>query len=199
MESLKTINMKKTALFISFVFAAVAVSAQTLSLDASNSTLGWVGKKVTGQHNGYLKFESGKLELDGENIKGGNFVVDMTSLTVEDIKDEKTNGMLVGHLKSDDFFSVETYPKANLVVEKATKSGETYTITGKLTIKGATHPITFDAVREKKSDGTQVFTGNVVVDRTLYNVKYGSGKFFASLGDNMIYDEFTLDFKIVLK
>lgn len=190
--------MKKLFLFIAFVFGTFAVSAQSLSLDVKKSSIEWTGKKVGGQHNGHINFASGELVFKGDVVTGGNFVVDMKSISNVDIKDEGTNATLVGHLKSDDFFGVDNYPVAKLVIDKGTKSGSDYSFTGKLRIKDITNPVIFKAKLEKGDNGAKVFKGQLVVDRSLYNVRYGSGKFFSNLGDNLIYDDFSLDFKVVL-
>lgn len=189
--------MKTTTLFIALLVAGFTASAQNLSLDVAKSSIEWTGKKVGGQHNGEIKFASGYLNVDGSAYASGEFVVNMTSLTVKDIKDAETNGKLVGHLKSDDFFGVATYPTAKLVINKGVLvSGNTYEFTGKLTIKQKTEPVTIKATMTSK-DGQEVFTGQLVVDRSKFDVRYGSGSFFDNLGDNMIYDDFTLDFKAV--
>ncbi len=189
--------MKTTTLFIALLVAGFTTSAQNLSLDVAKSSIDWTGKKVGGQHNGVIKFASGYLNADGNAYSSGEFVVDMNSLTVEDIKDAETNGKLVGHLKSDDFFGVATYPTAKLVINKGVLvKDNTYEFSGKLTIKQKTEPVTIKATMTSK-DGHEVFTGQLVVDRSKFDVRYGSGSFFDNLGDNMIYDDFTLDFKVV--
>jgi len=119
----------------------------------------------------------------------------MNSLVNKDLEDAEWNGKLIGHLKSDDFFSVANYPVATLVITESTpfKDGVS-DVKGNLTIKGITHPISF---KTKKSEGAYLAT--LTVERTKYEVRYGSGKFFDNLGDNMIYDDFILDVKIVVE
>ena len=123
--------------------------------------------------------------------------MDMTSIVNEDISNESMNERLVGHLKSDDFFSVEKHPVSTLVIKEVKhKAGNTHLFTGDLIIKGITHPVTFDA--EVVIDGDKLRAkGKMEVDRTLYDIKFRSGKFFSDLGDNLIYDTFTLDFDVV--
>ena len=104
---------------------------------------------------------------------------------------------LVGHLKSDDFFGVENYPTAQFVLKRSEKlANNDYSIYGDLTIKGITHHLEFKVSKLKTNDGL-IFKGSVVVDRTNYNIRYGSGKFFDSLGDNLIYDDFTVELNIM--
>ncbi|MBL7970459.1 MAG: YceI family protein, partial [Prolixibacteraceae bacterium] len=128
---------------------------------------------------------------------GGKVVIDMQSIVVEDIKDAGTNAKLVGHLKSDDFFSVATHPTAELNVTKVVSNGDSHTFTGNLTIKGITNPATFTATSSKEGKAT-VYKGTLTIDRSKYNVRYGSNSFFDNLGDKAIYDEFTLDFNLVV-
>jgi polyisoprenoid-binding protein YceI len=118
----------------------------------------------------------------------------MTSITVSD-----NNERLTGHLKSDDFFGVEKYPTARLVVNESSSFDKgSATVKGDLTIKGITNPIEFKAAYQKKDDGSWFFA-NIVVDRTKYNIRYGSGSFFDNLGDKTIYDEFKLKVSLLVK
>jgi polyisoprenoid-binding protein YceI len=165
----------------------------TFAISADNSELLWTGKKVTGKHFGNIEISEGQVELENGLVTAAGFTVDMTTLTVTDLEDEELNAKLRGHLFSDDFFSIETHPTATFVVTSA----EGNTVTGDLTIKGITNPVSFPVTVTETEAGV-VVSGTMKVDRTLYEVRYGSGKFFENLGDNMISDEFTLDFAIQL-
>ncbi|MCA1760046.1 MAG: YceI family protein, partial [Bacteroidales bacterium] len=113
------------------------------------------------------------------------------------LSNESMNKKLVGHLKSDDFFSVNNHPVSTLDIKEVNhKVGNTHSFTGHLTIKGITHPVTFDAEVDVSGNNLKA-NGKLDVDRTLYDIKFRSGKFFSDLGDNLIYDTFTLDFNIV--
>ena len=167
------------------------------------STIGWVGKKVTGQHNGTIQFKSGQVLVKGAQITGGTFVVDMTSIKNTDLTDAETNGKLLGHLKSDDFFAVEKNPTATFVITrvkalKGDPSGNNVTITGNLTIKGKTNPLSFPAKIGVKN-GVAAASGTASVDRTKYDIRYGSKSFFESIGDKAIDDTFTLTFNVIAK
>ncbi|MFN3269431.1 MAG: YceI family protein, partial [Candidatus Kapaibacteriota bacterium] len=138
---------------------------------------------------------------DGNKITSGEFEVDMTSIRNEDLKDKDLNAKLVGHLKSDDFFSVAKFPTAKFVIThstplKASKAGEpNIAITGKMTIKGITQTISFPATI--KADGNKITAkATLELDRTKFDVRYGSGSFFDNLGDNVIYDNFTLELNL---
>lgn len=191
--------MKTTAFILIALMALPAANAQTLNLDVQNSTIQWTGRKVAGNHYGNISFESGSLIQRDNSYSGGEFVVDMQSLTVEDIKDARTNAQLAGHLRSDDFFGVDTYPKSRLVIRSAKQTtGNNFEFSGNLTIKDQTHPITFQAERAISGGATR-FTGTIIVDRSKFNVRYGSGSFFSNLGDNLIYDNFDLKFDVTFK
>ena len=181
-------NLKSIALALVVAFATVSVSAQTKKIDAAKSSINWLGKKVTGQHNGTVNFKEGALVFKGKKVAGGNFTVDMTSLTATDLTGEWL-GKLNGHLKADDFFGTDKFPTAKLVFKKvAVKSANVFTVTADLTIKGITSPVTFDLATTANSASTKF-----MVDRTKYDIKYGSGTFFTSIGDKAIADEFELE------
>ena len=179
-------NLKSIAL--AFVaIATLSVSAQTKKIEASKSTIEWVGKKITGQHNGTVNFKDGAVVFKGNKLAGGSFTVDMTSLTATDLSGEY-QGKLNRHLKSDDFFGTDKFPTATLVFKKiGTKSANVYNVTADLTIKGITQPVTFE-MTVNGNTATTAFN----VDRTKYDIKYNSKSFFDSIGDKAIYDEFEL-------
>jgi polyisoprenoid-binding protein YceI len=165
-------------------------------VDTEQSTIQWTGRKVTGEHTGKINIKEGKLDMENNQLTGGSFVIDMNSIVNEDLSGEY-KGKLEGHLKSDDFFGVATYPTAKFVITKVEAGkGKQHTLTGNLTIKGTTHEISFPAT--VNTAGNQV-TANakIVVDRAKYNVRYGSDSFFDNLGDKVIYDDFDLEVSLV--
>lgn len=187
MKNLKTITL---ALFVAV--ASVSINAQTKKIDVKASTIKWVGKKVTGEHSGTINFKDGAVVLKGKKLVGGSFTVDMPSLTATDLTGDY-KAKLDGHLKADDFFGTDKFPTAKLVIKTiGTKSKNLYTATSDLTIKGITSAVTFD-IAVKGNTATTTFN----VDRTKYDIKYGSGSFFEGLGDKTINDNFELT--VVLK
>ena len=185
-------NLKSIALALVVGLTTSAVSAQSKNINTTTSTIEWVGKKVTGQHNGTVNFKDGALIFKGKKLNGGIFTVDMTSLTATDLTGEY-QGKLNGHLKADDFFGTEKFPTAKLIFKKiGTKSANVYNVTADLTIKGITKPVTF-VLTVNGNTATTAFN----VDRTKYDIKYNSKSFFESIGDKAIYDEFEL--KVNLK
>jgi polyisoprenoid-binding protein YceI len=173
-------------------FTAFTMNAQEMTADVKKSTLKWHGKKVTGEHFGNISLKSGSMEIKDNQIARGKFVIDMSSITNSDLTDQAYNTKLVNHLKSDDFFGVAKHPEAVIEIVKSTPfTNNEATVDAKLTIKNITHPVSFKA----KKDG-KTYVAEILVDRSKYDVRYGSGSFFDNLGDNMIYDEFTMTVRI---
>ncbi len=171
--------------------------AKELAVNTKASTIVWTGSKVVGNsHTGTLQLTSGSLDISNGKLKGGSFVVDMNSLTDTDLTGE-WKGKLEGHLKSDDFFGVETYPTAEFKITKAKSTGDgSYDVTGDITIKGKTESISFTTSLTEAGGGYEA-AATITVDRSKFDVRYGSGSFFDNLGDKAISDDFTLEVKLV--
>lgn len=177
---------------------------QILKVDTSLSTVNWLGKKVTGEHNGTIKIARGDISTDKDNVVGGSFEIDMNTIVNRDLEDAEMNAKLIKHLKSDDFFSVEKHPTAKFEITKVEslsdreKPNYNNTISGNLTIKGITKGISFPASIKMENSVLSSFA-DFDIDRTEWEIKYGSGKFFENLGDKMINDKFNIKFKITAK
>jgi polyisoprenoid-binding protein YceI len=187
--------MKRKLILITIIglFFVNAGAQQKYNAVAEKSTLAWTGEKVTGQHSGTIKLKSGSLTIKDNKIVGGEFDIDMTT-----IKDSEGNERLEGHLKSGDFFDATNFPVSKLVINESTAFEKgTGVAKGTLTIKGVTNPVEIKATMQKKDDGVWFFT-NIDIDRTKYNVKYGSGSFFDNLGDKTIYDDFRLKVNLLV-
>lgn len=178
-------------------FTNPATLTEAVDVDTAKSQIIWKGYKVTGAHHGTINLENGKLNFANGALTGGSFEIDMASLAVKDIQGEYA-GKLEGHLKSDDFFGVANFPTAKFVITKVYPKGTPgdYKIIGALTIKETTKEIKFYA-SVKEEAGANVATANITIDRSEFNVRYGSGNFFENLGDKTIYDEFDLEIKLV--
>ena len=174
-----------------------ALSAADYLVDTNKSVIKWVGSKVASQHDGTLKLKAGKFRVAKDKVSG-NFDIDMTTIKNLDIESAEYNAKLVNHLKSDDFFSVSKFPKATYVILSSKKvKGQTYEITGNLTIKGITKKVSFKAdIMENGNQAT--VKGKAHFDRTHFNIKYNSKSFFdiKKLGDKMIKDKIELTFDI---
>jgi polyisoprenoid-binding protein YceI len=184
--------------------AAAAVTAFAFTkantsyvVDTKATTATWLAKKVTGQHTGTVNVSKGNIVSDGKNITSGTLEFDMNSIANTDLTDPEYNGKLVGHLKSDDFFSVTKFPTAKFEIGKVTlKEGNNYNVTGKLTIKGITNEVSFPAMI-KMDAKTMVTVATITVNRTKFDIKYGSASFFESIGDKAINDDFDLTVNVV--
>ena len=181
------------------VLAMAATSQVNYNVDIKSSNIVWKGYKVTGEHTGNVKLQNGTLLFTDGKLTGGSFEVDMNSITCTDQEGEWA-AKLVGHLKSDDFFGVAKYPASKFVITRAipqdTKGN--YKVIGNLTIKETTKEIKFP-VNLTETNGVVTATGKMTIDRSEYNVRYGSGSFFDGLGDKTIYDEFDLNVTLVAK
>ena len=188
--------MKTIMALLTFQFLILLnVAAQDrFTADTLQTKLLWLGEKVTGQHTGTVNLKSGWITWKDNKIISGEFDIDMTSL-----KESESNARLEGHLKSDDFFSVVKFPVCRLAITGSTPFDKgTGVITGELTIKGISNPIEFKAALQKKDDGMW-FYANIVIDRTKYNIRYGSGDFYDNLGDKTIFDEFKVKVSLLVK
>ena len=182
-------QIKTIAIALLVVFSTATINAQTKKIDASKSSITWVGKKITGKHDGTVNLKEGSLIFKNNTLTGGTFTVDMNSITVTDLKSGEGKEKLERHLKSDDFFGTDKYETSKLVFTNVKANGANkYSVIGNMTIKDKTNPITFDLVVNGNTATTKL-----VIDRTKYDVKYNSTSFFDSLGDKAIYDDFDLD------
>jgi polyisoprenoid-binding protein YceI len=190
--------MKNILTLLAFIVGTTAwasdVTPPTKTINTSESVINWKGQKVTGSHTGTISIKEGNLEFDEAGIlSGGSFSIDMATIKCTDLKPGGA-AKLEGHLKSDDFFGVNNFPTANFEIVKVVSRGTpgSYKIIGNLTIKETTKEIRFNADISESSA-----TADVTIDRTDYNVRYGSGSFFDNLGDKTIYDEFELNINLV--
>jgi polyisoprenoid-binding protein YceI len=193
--------MKKSIFSAMFALVAVIMMSFTggdavykLNTEASNAH--WKGYKVTGAHDGDVKFKTGELKFDAAgNLSGGSFEVDMNSMKCSDLTGEYADKLL-GHLKADDFFGTAKYPTAKFVITKVVYQGKGQArVIGNMTIKDVTKEIRFVAYTGEK-DGMMTADCFIKIDRTDFGVTYGSGSITAGLLDKTIYDEFDLDIKL---
>ena len=179
-------------------------ASDTLRIDLPASQIEWTGRKVTGEHSGYLNLSDGWILMEGPILSGGRFKFDMTSITNTDIDSPEWKLKLENHLKSADFFLIDSFPhcvlniKGNLPMVESDSKKEDNILKGDLSIRGITHEILIP-YQLTKTDSNFTASGLVNIDRTLYNVRYKSGKFFDELGDKMIYDEFSIHFQLQTK
>ena len=160
-------------------------------IPVTSATIEWKGYKIAYERSGTIELKSGELNFKDGILTGGNFVVDMTTIQVTSLEGGK-KANLERHLRSDDFFGVKQYPNATMVITAVEKNSDGYNVTGDFTIKGQTHPVIFPM----SIDGNMAIA-KVKIDRSKYNVRYGSDSFFDNLGNRAIYNEFDLNVELI--
>lgn len=204
--------MKLKTLFIAITMGlSLAVSAKEVkkSINTDASVVSWMGKKkiVNDSHNGKIKVKEGSVVFDKKGQpQSAEVVIDMATITNEDLKDKKYNQKLVSHLSNADFFDVTKYPTSVLSIksfekvkaDKEAKDLNLYKAIGELQIKDKKQPISFE-VSITQDKGIHKGLGKLTIDRTLWDVKYGSDSFFKGLGDKVIANEMDFDFELVTK
>jgi len=170
----------------------VATADNIYNIETSQSQITWTGREVsTSSHYGTLDFVSGNFEISNGAIVNGEFIVDMTSINNQDMEGD-SKARLESHLKSDDFFSVESYPTAAISINSSELiSDGKWNVSADLSIKGFTHPVNFEMISSE--DG---WSANLVFDRSKYDVRFRSGSFFENLGDKLIYDNIELSINL---
>lgn len=188
--------MKKLILvLVGLVMAQSLAFAESYAVKADASEVKWTATKVTGKHFGKINVQAGAIEFTDGQFSGGEAVIDTTSISVEDLQGGGKE-KLTKHLKSADFFDIQQFPTATIKITEVKPAGENlYDVTADLTIKGITKPVTFQANVVKNESGVTAAAA-ISIDRTTYDIRYGSGKFFENLGDKTIHDTFTLDVSI---
>jgi polyisoprenoid-binding protein YceI len=182
--------------------AAIATEGATpMTIDLDSSKFSWKATKLMGGgHNGTFTLSAGNLFVKDNQIVAGKFTIDMNSLANLDIEDSGKKGKLEGHLKSDEFFNTGAHPTATFVITEAIPSTETdnkrQKITGNLTMKDITKSITLFVKVNPSENGLSASTGSFVIDRTEWDVKYGSG-LIGTAKDQIINDKVQIDIYLV--
>ncbi len=190
----RKMKARNFVLGVMIMWSGHVLFAQKAEVNPQESSIEWTGKRIGGGHSGTIQLKSGSFEIKDDKIETGRFVIDMNTITNTDLNDD-SKGRLEGHLKSDDFFGVEKYPTATFEVTQSSKfSNGKATLTGNFTIKDKTESMSFDVYRNGDT-----YTANIDVDRTKFDVRYGSDKFFDNLGDRAINDVFTLEVELKVK
>lgn len=181
------------------------VEAVTVPAMATSSTINWVGFNTyaDGRHNGTVAIKNGEFQIKGDELVGGSFTIDMNTIACADLTDAEYNGKLVGHLKSDDFFGVETNPEAKFEIVSVTANDKadttttaSHTVTGNLTLRGVTKAITVPANIKVSNGHVQVTTPEFAIDRKQWNVMYGSTGIEGVAKDKLIDDNILLSLDI---
>ena len=164
----------------------------------TESELKWIGKELsTDTHTGTLALKKGKIDVNANGVIHGEIEIDMTTITVTDMQG-KWGTKLEGHLKSPDFFDVEKYSSAFITFQsdKNPIKNNQLNLTGELTIKNITHPISFSTELLQTKPSLQA-KARLSFDRSKYDVRFRSGNFFENLGDKLILDDIEIDVLLV--
>lgn len=193
MKNLKLIAIV-TLFFISLSAFTPIDGSYTIVTNASQ--LKWTGYHLAKsyEHNGNVKIKSGSLAVADGKITSGEFVIDMTTISNNDLTDTKDNAKLVNHLKSDDFFNVKKFPEAKLVIKSSESSGSNLKVKADLTIRGITKPIEFGAVISEKEAGMLEANAELIIQRTDFEVMYGW-----KVENAMLSGEFKMEVRLVAK
>ncbi len=198
--------MKKNLIIATVLAVSISGASfgqqEKLTVSSKASSIEWTGKKVTGQHMGTISLKEGWVDLDKGKLVDGMFTLDMTSINVTDLEG-KMKSNLEGHLSSPDFFDVAKHKTGTFTIAKVEamekpEAGNTHTISGKLTLKGISKDISFPA-KVEVTDGKLAAVAAFKIDRTDWDIKYGSGKFFEGLGDKAISDDIELKLQLAAK
>ena len=174
----------------------------TVWVDTSISQIEWVGNKVSGSHSGKVQIDNGYILKKGNSLVGGEIIINMNSISVDDIEHPDWNLSLVNHLKNEDFFDVEKFPTASLKILSSKESfiddklKSNLEILGELTIKNITNEV---IIYSRVDFDKNTSIGQLILDRTKWDIKYGSSSFFDGLGDRAIYNDFILNFNLSTK
>jgi polyisoprenoid-binding protein YceI len=172
-------------------------NTMTYTVTRSNSTIEWKGSKITGSsHTGTIDVKESMLQMNGRELAGGSFTVDMESIRNTDLSGGSA-AKLERHLKSEDFFGVERFPEASFLITRVSPGSteNEYMVEGDITIKETTKQIGFP-VMISWEEGNPVASASIRINRADFDVRFGSGRFFDNLGNNAIRDEFSLDIQI---
>ena len=176
----------------------VAVVAALDNVDVDSSVITWKGAKPTGAHDGTILLKGGSLNLEEGKLTGGSFVIEMATMKNLDL-DAESGAKLVGHLSAPDFFDVAKYATAKFVITNVEETGNNLSVTGNLTVKDITKSITIPATLVTEGNVTTFKSEKFNVDRTDFNIKYASKKFFDNLKDKFINDMIEFSFSVSTK
>jgi len=173
-------------------------------VDIEQSLIEWAGRNPNTKHFGTLRLSRGGVRIEGEKITG-DFDLDMRSIVNMSLEGDELQPVLIAHLKSDDFFFVENFPKATFTIQQAvpaaaaTLSAPNYVVAGTLSLRGIEGEVRFDATVSKLEDGVLAAEAHFDMDRTRWNVIYGSSRFFKHLGMHLVFDPISIQIKIVAR
>ncbi|MDD2985889.1 YceI family protein [Flavobacterium sp.] len=179
--------------------AVASETSNSFKVDTAKSVVEWVGSKPTGKHNGTIALSSGEIFLNNGKVESGNFIFDMASIQVLDLKPGDGKEDLEAHLKglekeedADHFFNIKKFPEAKFELTSVeTVEGKT-TMTGNLTIKEITKSVSFPALLTVDGNTLNISSEPFMINRTNWGVNYASKSVFDNLKDKFVNDDIEL-------
>lgn len=174
-------------------------------IDLAESRVEWWGRNLINKHWGSIGLKSGEIQISDGLLSKGEFILDMNDIHCYDLAETEMHDVLIHHLQSDDFFDVERYPEARLSIESSERIADpgkgqpNLRLHGHLTLRGETHPISMDAAAGVTTEGKPAAQAAFSIDRTRWNVIYGSGKFFKRLAGHLVNDLIELQVRVLTK
>jgi polyisoprenoid-binding protein YceI/rhodanese-related sulfurtransferase len=174
-------------------------------IDLTESRVEWVGRNLLNKHNGTIAIKSGKLHFHQGELRSGEVTLDMHAIVCHDLSGDQLHDVLIAHLQSDDFFDVELYPESKFIVSSAesvsqpTPGAPNLKVHGELTLKNVALPVELLATAGMTPEGKAAAQASLAIDRTLWHVIYGSGKYFRNLGGHLVNDMIELQLRIVTR
>ena len=187
------------------LMAEVELRDGSYRIDIEKSRLEWIGRNLNKRHYGSIAIQAGELVIAGGKLSAGTIVLDMTAISCLDLQDPGWRDMLIRHLISDDFFAVERYPTASFTLHGweaqagASPEAPQGIASGELTIRDVTRLISFPATVAPQQDGSIQAHAAFEIDRTLWNVCYGSCRLFEHLGMHLVHDMISLELFVVAR
>jgi rhodanese-related sulfurtransferase/polyisoprenoid-binding protein YceI len=172
-------------------------------IDLTESWVEWTGRNLLSKHRGRVGLKSGQLEFVQGQLIRGDVIIDLKNIVCFDLQGTPAHDILLHHLQSDDFFDVERFPEALLVINSARKidgasPGQlNYEIIADLTLKSVVASLAFHAAAGVTPDGRAAAQAMLSFDRTRWNVLYGSARFFRRVGMHLVNDLVDLEVKVV--
>lgn len=173
-------------------------------VDVGQSSIEWIGRNLASRHHGSLRISGGYFHFENGLPTRGRAELDMNSIEAADIQSPQMRKVLDDHLKSHDFFDSERFPVGVVelaqirVSDSAASSLPNMQVEGSLTLKDVKNPISIAATHSLTAEGRWIAQAHFDIDRTEWDVIYGSSRYFRSLGQHLVHDLISLQIKIVV-
>ena len=181
---------------------SVSLPNSTFTIDTNRSTIEWAGRNPNSRHVGTVEISEGVI-TSKEGSFSGTIEIDMNSIHNVNLEGDELQPVLEAHLKSDDFFFTSMFPKATLIIEEAvpiehgTQTTPNFLVKGELSLRGVSASLDFDATVSLADENTLLLEAHFDIDKTRWNVIYGSSRFFEHLGMHKVFDLISLQLNLI--